>query len=174
VPTTATFPDTAGANTNVLTSNGTNWTSQPPPTVGNLLLFVTGVLTSAQIKSLHASPVTIVGAPGPNRVLVPVDVSMTMNYGGTNAFVASASQTISLYYSNATLVKDIFNSGIIVGTGNRFRFQAMQPNQPPSLPLSLFTNTDLTLFNPVATEISGNAANNNTMSYQAFYYIMSV
>lgn len=40
-------------------------------------------LTSAQILNLHATPVEIVPAPGPNRILVPISISAKLHFGGT-------------------------------------------------------------------------------------------
>lgn len=172
VPTysTATYPATAGTSGNVLTSDGTNFISQAPAGAG-ALLSVSGQLTSAQIKALHATPIQVIAAPGAGMVLLPTYYFVSFVYGGSNVFVAAASQTISLYYGTTTSAISLMTSSQIAGSSSTIK--NLSTTLSATAPTN-FTNAALNLYNPVATEISGNAANDNVVNYQILYYVASV
>ncbi len=162
---TATYPATAGTSGNVLTSDGTNWTSSAPA-----LLVATGTLTNSQIKNIRATPVLAIAAPGSGKAIIPVSVGSRLNYGGTSAFTAAASQTIALYYSSTSFAASIVvaSNTLIANTSSYETFAT------GGLSAGVATNKDnrdLYLINSVATEISGNAANDNTISWFIIYYI---
>jgi hypothetical protein len=168
---TATYPATAGTSGNVLTSDGTNWTSATP--TGGFTT-VTGTLTSAQIKALRATPQTLIAAPGAGKVIVILSASAKFTYGGSNVFVAAASQTITLSYG-ATAVSAIntanwLSNGDIVGTTNRWS------NWSGNLTTTYaaVSNVAIVAYNSVATEISGNAANNNTIPWSITYFTLTI
>ena len=165
-----------GTNGNVLTSNGTDWTSAAP-TGPSGLTFVSGNLTSSQIKNLHGTPIQIVAAPGAGKVLVTMFPFYTkFNYGGSNAFTAAASQTVSLYFGTTTDAGNgntIMSNNLLTGTASVYKtFQF--PSTTVSGSLASYENLALNAYNPVATEISGNAANNNTISYGFFYFTVTL
>lgn len=164
-------PSTSG---NVMTSDGTNWTSAAASGGtwgGYTVTTVTGTLSNAQIKALNASPVQIVAAQGAGTIIIPVQYCLKMNYGGTNVFTAAASQTINFAYGGAlagTIV--LSNAGIVASTvriayGNAATQSATYTNQ---------ANAALQWWNPIATEISGNAANNNTMPWSVTYIVVTI
>lgn len=165
---TATYPATAGTSGNVLTSDGTNWTSSAP-SGGNLLL-ATGTLTNSQIKNIRGTPVQAIAAPGSGKLIVPISAGSRLNYGGTSAFTAAASQTISLYYTSTSFPASmILSSNTLIGNTASYEFFVTG-----GLSAGVATNKDnaaLYMINSVATEISGNAANDNTISWFIFYYI---
>lgn len=162
---TATYPATAGTSGNVLTSDGTNWTSSAPA-----LLVATGTLTNSQIKNIRATPVLAIAAPGSGKAIVPVSVGSRLNYGGTSAFTAAASQTIALYYTSTSFAASItVSNNTLIGNTSSYEFFATG-----GLSAGVATNKDnrdLYFINSVATEISGNAANDNTISWFIIYYI---
>jgi hypothetical protein len=169
VASTATYPDTAGANTNVLTSDGTNWSSSAFDSSINL---AKGTLTNAQIKSIRATPIAIVAAPGAGKVLVPIFLAMTMNYGGTNVFT-STDGTIQIQYPGpfpAGVTACLSTTAI---TANVSKYGCINMVSISTKTLSSFSNKSLSLANGGTAEITGNAANNNTMSYELLYYIMT-
>jgi hypothetical protein len=170
VATTATFPDTAGTSGNVLTSDGTNWSSSAP--AAGTILTASGSLTSTQIKACHASPVQLIAAPGSGKYIYIIGWTSTYKYGGTNVFTAAASQTVKLYYGTATAVNStsvLASNANLVGTTSTSKYPA--PPYDVALATNAFDNVAINAYNSVATEISGNAANDNTINYYIQYII---
>lgn len=162
---TATYPATAGTSGNVLTSDGTNWASSAPP-----ILVASGTLTSSQIKNIRGTPIQALAAPGSGKIIVPIYAAGRLNYGGTSAFTAAASQTIALYYNSGTTATGLtIASNTLIGNTINYEFFASAAVSAGAA--SAKDNAPIYLFNTVATEISGNAANDNTISWFFFYYI---
>lgn len=161
-----------GTSGNVMTSNGTNWTSATPAGGLGSLNFIEGTLTSAQIKALRASPVQVVAAPGANRVVIVAHFYATMTYGGTNVFVAGAGQTIDLFWGTAVSIAQLLTNGQIVASSSTMNYSADSITAGSAITSK--SNAAVNIYNSVATEITGNAANNNTMSYGILYYIVTI
>ena len=166
---TATYPSTAGTSGNVLTSDGTNWNSTAPS--GGLLV-VSGTLTNSQIKNLHGTPVQIIAAPGAGKVVLIVAGALTLNYGGTNIFVAGAGQFISFTYGTTISTGIILSNAAIVSASSQY----VQPSATVSTATAYtnVANVAINAYNGSATEISGNAANDNTVSYNILYRIITI
>lgn len=165
-------PSTSG---NVMTSDGTNWTSAAPAAGtwgGYTVTTVSGTLTNAQIKTLNANPVQIVAAQGAGKIIIPVQYCLKMAYGGTNVFTAAASQQIVLAYNGvASTTIVLSNAGIIASTS---RIAYGQFTQSQSALYTTYANTALQFWNLVATEITGNAANDNTMPWTLSYIVVTI
>jgi hypothetical protein len=168
--TTATYPSTAGSSGNVLTSDGTNWTSSAPS--GGVILEASGTLTSAQIKSLRATPIQVIAAPGAGKTIIPISITTKINYGGSNVFVAGASQIIALYYGTSLLSISAVPNSMIVASSNQIK-ATITSGLGPALTTTI-DNVAMNLYNTVATEISGNAANDNTIEYNIIYQIVTI
>jgi len=175
VPSTATYPDTAGTAGNVMTSNGTNWTSATAPASSGILT-VSDTLTNAQIKALHATPIQIISNPGANAVISILSAVGTLNYGGTNVFTAAAGQTVRLYLGAGTT--NIASNALVPNAmliSSSSQISALEPQiSDTSTVYSVVSNQAVYLYNPSATEISGNAANDNTISYNVTYQIITI
>lgn len=176
---TATYPSTAGTSGNVLTSDGTNWTSSSAALPSQLSV-ATLTLTSQQIKALHATPIQFIAAPGAGKVICLVgNIWAIKFYGGSNVFVAGAAQQIGLYYGTtlsalaAATPYVIQNAQITAGASYIYN-QTILAIGPLGTTPSSFQNIALNLYNPVVTEISGNAANDNTITITALYYIATL
>ena len=76
-------------------------TGQLGTIAGNPIQEATVVLTSSEIKNLNGTPIALVAAQGAGKVIVPVSITGKFLYGGTNVFVAAASQTVSVFYGTA-------------------------------------------------------------------------
>jgi hypothetical protein len=160
-----------GTSLNLLQSDGTNWTSAAP-----LILTKTVTLTSAQIKAIHGTPVEIIAAPGSGKGIILINAAAKFIYGGTNVFVAAASQTIGLFLNNNTSsiltgINYITNSAI-VGTANLFSPRANISNSVLQA-AGIYDNVNIAAYNSVATEITGNAANDNSIDIIVTYQIIT-
>ncbi len=163
-------PSTSG---NVMTSNGTNWTSAAAP-AGNLLI-ATKTLTNTNIKALHATPIEVIAAPGNGKGILIVSASYKFVYGGSNAFTAAASQTITLYYNNNTSLlisgSNFISNATITSTASKFGLN--YPLGFVDQAAGVIDNVNVAAWNSVATEITGNVANDNTIDIQVGYYIVT-
>lgn len=158
-----------GSSGNVLTSNGTNWLSSAPTASG--IITVTGTLSSAQIKSLNGTPITVIAAPGGFMAIKIVNASAKFNYGGGGVFVAGAAQTIALYYTTATSIMTLLTNANIVASSRQVSFySAMTPVNGTFD--TIVGNKAVTIYNPVATEISGDVANFSSITYSIVYMIV--
>lgn len=170
VASTATYPDTAGTSGNVLTSDGTNWTSAAA--TGGGLLTATGTLTSAQVKSLRASPVQLIPAPGVGSYILIITISSKLNYGGTNAFTNPGGGTLSTAYGTFTTGTPLLITSVtLIGTSTSTFYAAGGHSTAVS---TTYDNVALNAYNTNPTEFAGNAANNNTVSYSILYKIVTI
>ncbi len=165
---TATFPTgSAGTSGNVLTSDGTNWISSAP---AGGLLFATGNISSANFKLLNTTPVVMVANPGSGKVIIPVTVTIKLNYGGTNAFTG-VNSIVGVYAGLTGSTVTNLGNGCYAGTTDKIitcgaSFASGQPNIVcENLAFELFATPG---------NVLGNAANNNTVSWHISYYIATL
>lgn len=154
----------------VFTSNGSPNSPTWQTTSGVLL--ASGNLTNNQIKNLHGTPFQVVAAPGAGAVIQVLHAIMTLNYGGNNAFVNGGGSSITLYFSTSQSIVASLTNAQITSTSSQINLSAAPTVL--SVAYSAITNLALNLWNPSATEISGNAANDNTMSYSVLYRIVTI
>jgi len=166
--TTATYPNTAGTSANVLASDGTNFVSSTPP--GGLLT-LTGSLTNAQIKALHGTPIQVLATPGSGKVICIQQIQAKMVYGGNNVFVAGAAQTINFYYGTSTSIGIALTNANIVAAATQFGTASPVAVTGAN---TVFDNIAVNLFNPIATEITGNAAGDNTITWRIVYCVVAI
>jgi len=133
--------------------------------------YVAGTLTNAQIKALHATPITIVAAQGSGTLIRIISWTGRFNYGGTNVFTAGAGQTIAFYLSTSnTLSASLISNATLTGSTSIYALG----NALPSTFTVAGENQPLILYNSNATEITGNAANDNTISYNVVYQVIKI
>lgn len=124
-------------------------------------------LTSAQVKALKATPITLVAAPGADKAVVPVAVNIVVNYGGTNAFTESADD-FSIGYAAGAEIKEIESTGFIDQTNDEWRYITFEHAEtfiPEENVAVVITNLD--------DEIAGNAAGDNSVLVELFYRIVA-
>lgn len=170
--TTATYPDTAGTSGNVLTSDGTNWTSTAP--AGSSILVATKNITSAQVKALRATPITLVSTPGSGKMISFIAAFNRLNYGGNNAFTNA--QSCSIKYKDATgtqITGGALAAAFLTATANSITPAIVITTPGPSVTAD-FVNQPLVLCNNGASEITGNAAGDNTIDFWVYYIVTTV
>ncbi len=125
------------------------------------------VLTSAQVKALNATPITLVAAPGADLAIVPLEIALVMNYGGSNAFTESADDLSLAYATGPAEILEIESTGLIGETNDEARFITIQHAEtfvPVENDAVVITNLD--------DEIAGNAANDNTLTVRLYYRVV--
>ncbi len=141
-----------------------------------IMRVATVIMSSATLKTLRASPVTIVAAPGANKTIMVLSSTCKLNYGGNNAFVNGGGGTIQASYGgNAgnVILAQVLGASQISLTANRTAL-AWSGNTPVTQNSSVYENTAITLINSSATEYSGNAAGDNTIGVSICYYIATL
>jgi hypothetical protein len=168
VYTTATYPSTAGTSGNVLTSDGTNWSSSAPPGGGVLSASVT--LTSSQIKNLAGTLIQLIAAPGSSKTIFILSAESRFNYGGTNVFTTGGSCRL-VYGSSAggtSAVTGIMTTTQMNGSANYL----------VSGTLAAISNSASTTDNQVisvwnsGSNYAGNAAGDNTCTVSCTYVVI--
>jgi hypothetical protein len=163
---------TVGTAQQVLTSNGAG----VAPTFQTSIQKASLTLTSQQIKNIHATPIELIPAPGANEVIVITNHWVHFVYGGTSAFTAAASQAITMRYNlDLTLAVGLItvSNAALVATADRW-----SAGGGTSLTSFVVANkingSSMVLYNSVATEISGNAADDNSINIVVTYYVASL
>ena len=120
-------------------------------------------LTSAQIKALKATPITLVAAPGADLAIVPEAIALVVNYGGTNAFTEDADD-LSIGYATGAEIMEIESTGLIDQLNDEWRYITFEHAEtfiPEENVAVVITNLD--------DEIAGNAGNDNTIHVRIYY-----
>ncbi len=122
------------------------------------------------IKALHGTPIQAIAAPGANLCIHILGYSGVYVYGGSNVFVAAAAQNITLTYAPVTGVSNVITTGILTGTTSTIVLK--QDTNISASPVSDYSNVAITFYNTSATEISGNAANDNVVNWSITYTVV--
>jgi len=164
-------PSTSG---NVLTSDGTNWTSAAAP--GGGILSASGTLTNAQIKALVGTPVQLIAAPGSGKIIMIISLLVKMVYGGTNAFTDTGGQGIALTYGGQESVivptVNFLTSSAVTATASTITISP--PVYGGTIAYATAANANVSACVVSGTNITGNAAGNNTIAWQLNYYIITI
>ena len=150
--------------------------------VGNTLtitgqpIFVKKVfLSAAEIKALNATPKVAITAAGANKAIVVLGAASQLYYGGTTAFTAAAAQTIELYYGTATPIdaaaSSLVSNSMITSVANKVTVLGSKVNFLDDQAQALIDNVNVTLYNPIATEITGNIADDSYIMVSIAYFI---
>jgi hypothetical protein len=164
---TATYPSTASTSGFVITSDGTNFISSLPAAQ-----YIKTTITSAQIKALRANPITLISAQGANTVIEVISIVGKYVYAGTNAFTNG--QVLGLFYNSASgaPVSDtanFFNTVTMNGTASIYSTSSVGvlTNQA----VGVYDNSPIVFCNTGGSEITGNAANDNTIIISLVYRV---
>lgn len=132
-------------------------------------------LTSTEIKNLNATPIALIPAQGAGKVIILESAVAKFIYGGTNVFVAAAVQTIDLFYGITLPVSsnNLVTNAMIIDNASSY---TIAPTILTSNDVATATveNVAINAYNSVATEISGNAADDNTITIVLKYYVVTI
>ncbi|MDP4120538.1 MAG: hypothetical protein Q8876_05730, partial [Bacillota bacterium] len=142
------------------------WASPAVAPLG--LTSATITLTSAQIKALHATPITIIPAQGVGTMIITVGITGQYTYGGSNVFVAAAGQFVSASYNTLQGIGTMLPNSALIAAASQDGIVGM-----PNISTLSVRNQPIVAYNSNATEISGNAANDNTLKITVLYYVVT-
>lgn len=99
------------------------------------MLVATTNLTAAQIRALNSSPITVVGAPGAGKLLLPLGVALVYSFG-TRAykFPTGGADNIDLQYSPSADGIGITFTNTITGGVSTFTYSGAFPGPVTILP----------------------------------------
>jgi hypothetical protein len=127
------------------------------------------VLTSAQIKILRATPITVVPAPGAGRSLEFVSALLQLNYG-SNVFTGP--QNLAVKYkdgASAQVSQNVTGTGFIDQAGDMVTSALAKADGIATRAIA--ENQPLVLHNIGAAEITGNAGNDNLLHVKVLYRV---
>lgn len=135
---------------------------------------VTVTLTSQDIKSLHATPFEVISAQGVDTVIEVLSTSAKFIYGGASPFTNP--QSIFANYGDIhspSIVSNLINSSVVGGTSTAY---GNGPSNGYNGTRSAGTvdNKPVTININGVTEITGNAANDNSIVITMTYVIHSL
>jgi len=123
-------------------------------------------LTSAEVKALKATPITLIAAPGADLAVVPISAVIHLSYGGTNAFTETADD-LSIGWAGGAELHEIETTGFIDQANDETRyitFERAETFEPEENTAVVITNLD--------DEIAGNAANDNEIHIRIYYRVI--
>lgn len=126
-------------------------------------------LTSAQVKALRATPITIVPAPRTGYVNVLVQARLKLKYGGTNVFTETA-DNLALRYTDGS---GVIVSQTIETTGFIDQNVNTETSALPKIDAIVASTGSagkpIVLHNTGDGEIAGNAGNDNQLQVVCIY-----
>ena len=131
---------------------------------------VSVTLTSAQIKALSATPITLLAAQGAGTSIVPLQIQAKMTYGGTNVFTAPQDITVKYTTSVANFLAVIVGTGFIDQAVSMYNLTGI--DQDVIAAATVVENAAVILFNEAAA-ITGNAAGDNTVTVTMIYTVLT-
>lgn len=153
-------------------SGGTNLCGGLAFISGGELRTVEVTLTSAQVKALRATPITLVPAPGAGRVNRFLGATLLLDYG-SNGFTETA-DNLAVKYENGS---GVAVSAAIETTGFLDQTADMLSQAIPVVDAIVAktgcANKALVLHNTGDGEIAGNAANDSKLRVKVLYEVLT-
>ena len=143
------------------------------PLDASILKYAVVAVTNAQIKAMRAAPVTLVAAPGANKVLQFVSAVLALTYGSNVLTESAANMAIRYTDGSGVIVSQAIEAtGFIDATANTIT------NALPKIDViaanSASVNKALVLHNTGAGEYGGNAGADTVMSVKIAYRVHTV
>lgn len=172
-----------GANPAFATATSTSSTITFTPGAGSLNIDVatsfmaqTAVvtLTAAQVRALRATPITVIAAPAAGKVIHLLSAQLKLAYGGTNAFTNPQDLVLRLVGTAGAIL-----SGTITAAGfldqAASMYQSCSAAAAPGIATAANTEAQpLVIHNTGGSEITGNAANDNTLKVIVQYQVLTM
>jgi|PlaIllAssembly_1097288.scaffolds.fasta_scaffold11355_5 hypothetical protein len=164
----------------VFVSGGTTSQGDTPAESG-AVLSATVALTSQQFKSLLATPVEIVAAPGAGKLIVPLQMITHLRYGGVSTFTWSdQGEALGLVYDGLDTGQSIWQGSIgsdFATAQDEVWVQTYASADPYGIltayaETSVAVNAALKLTNIGAAEFGGNAENDNVVAVTVLYTVI--
>lgn len=138
-----------------------------------LPLTATVTLTATEVKALATTPIELVAAPGAGKAIKFMGSSLKLVYGGSNVF-AESGDNLGIKYTNASGVQV---SGTVESTGFIDQSASTYTNAEPAtdaiVAASAAENAALVLDN-LGSNITGNAADDNTLVISTLYRVVEI
>lgn len=158
-----TIADNAGVG-KVLTSDGSGNASWQASGSGVVLL-ATKTITSAQILNIHTSPVELIPAQGANTVIVPLEITLWIDYN-TTAYATDVA--LRLYFDNN--VTAWLNLGAVLDkTSDYFQMRSIQSTASVT-GANLYNNTNFA----VSTALSNPTAGDSDVKITVLYSVINL
>jgi hypothetical protein len=141
-------------------------------TTGGEIRSVEVALTSAQVKALRATPITIVPAPGAGKAVVPLGGAAFLDYG-SNVFTEST-DNLALRYENgsgAICSGTITSSGFITASADTMT--SIVPKTDAIVAKTVCENKAIVIHNTGDGEIAGNAGADNVVRIKLTYLVLT-
>jgi hypothetical protein len=159
---------TPGSSGNVMTSNGTNWVSSAPAGGGITINSATATITNAQLKA--ATAVQIVAAQGAGTHNYIVSAQFKLNYGGTNAFTNNPLGGLGNGNSASNWILGPTGTTFWQATSSQYYLT----NMPLGKAFTASVGENAALYWTLSAALTGNAANDNTITLQVYYYTVTM
>lgn len=168
------FQKTNGGETGVVFVNiGTNTSCQFVALGTGGGLVKTTTITSAQVKALRATPLTLVAAPGAGKMIVVDSLTLQLNYG-TNVFTETADNFVLEYGDSGTdITGAIETTGFIDQSADTLAVY-YPANIAAMAAATVGVNEVVQLFNTGDGEIGGNAAADSTVVATVAYRVIAI
>lgn len=144
----------------------------PDAVVANPIQVATVTLTSAEILALRATPIQIIAAPAAGKTISILKGQLKLVYGGTNAFTNP--QDLALKYTDGSGVavsSTITGTGFIDQTANTYT--SLIPAANAIVAATGAEAQAIVIHNTGGSEITGNAAGDNTVVVTVEYQVLT-
>jgi len=131
---------------------------------------VSVTLTSAQIKALETVPITLLAAQGAGTSILPIQVQAKFTYGGSNVFTNPQDIVLMFPTMTGNFLATITGAGFLDQTVNMYNMSGVDADVVTAA--TIVENAPVIMFND-DTAITGNAANDNTITVTMIYTVLT-
>lgn len=137
-----------------------------------LLATTATTITSEQVKSLRANPITIISSPPPGTLIYFLGAQSKYVYGGSSAFTNVKDLALQISGGPTTISSNIDGLGFLNQTESLYQLCFQQGN--PKMSIANTEGRELVLKNVGGSEITGNPENDNSLVITVYYSILTL